>query len=186
MGDPRRQHKQYKRPRTPFDKTRIDEEKTLLKKFGLKNKKEIWRSERYIDKIRAQAKKLILNPEQQHIFINRLVKLGLAQPKATIDDILALTKEKLFERRFQTIVFKRGLAKSLRAARQLIAHKNVKIKGRVVNIPGYIVRTEEENKISLVRKEKKEKLEKLEKIEKKEVPEEESKEKEKEEKEKEK
>lgn len=154
MGDPKKQHKKFSRPRTPFDKTRIREEKNLIKKYGLKNKKEIWRSESYIDRIRAQAKKLILQPEQQEIFIRRLVKLGLINSNATIDDILALTKEKLLERRFQTIVFKKGFAKTPKEARQLITHKKVKIGDRTVDVPGYVVKTEEEDKISLIKKEK--------------------------------
>ena len=149
MGDPKRAHKKYSRPRTPFDKNRIDEEKSLMKKYGLKNKREIWRSESFINRIRSQAKKLILKPEQQKKLMNRLTKLGLVGPGSDIDDILALTKEKLLERRFQTIVFKKGLAKTAREARQMIVHKKVKIGDRTINIPGYIVRKEEENKISV-------------------------------------
>ncbi|MCX8194479.1 MAG: 30S ribosomal protein S4, partial [Candidatus Pacearchaeota archaeon] len=106
MGDPRRQHKKYSRPRQLFTKARIEEEKALVKKYGLKNRREIWRAESYINRIRAQAKKLIVQPEQQEAFINRLAKLGLVRPTSTIDDILALTKEKLLERRLQTIVYK--------------------------------------------------------------------------------
>ncbi len=157
MGDPRKNHKQFKRPRTPFDKNRISEEKSFVNKFGLKNKKEIWHSEGYIDKIRAQAKKLIIHPEEQEIFFNRLAKLGLIKSGATIDDVLDLTKEKLFERRLQTIVFKKKLAKSLRESRQLIVHKKIKIANRIMNVPSYIVRIEEENKISVVKKQKKKK-----------------------------
>lgn len=157
MGDPRKEHKQFKRPRAPFDKNRISEEKSFVNKFGLKNKKEIWRSESYIDRIRAQAKKLIIHPEEQEVFFNRLVKFGLIKSGATIDDVLALTKEKLFERRLQTIVFKKKLASSLRGSRQLIVHKKIKIGNRIMNIPSYIVRIGEENKISVVKKQKKEK-----------------------------
>ena len=150
MGDPKKARKKYSRPRTPFDRSRIDEEKNLVKNYGLKNKKEIWRSESYIDRIRSQAKKLILEPEQQKAFINHLAGMGLATPDSTIDDILALTKEKLLERRLQTIVVKKGFAKTPRQARQLIVHKKIKIGNRRVNIPSYIVKKEEENKISVI------------------------------------
>ncbi len=157
MGDPKKQHKKYARPRTPFDKSRIDEEKSLIKKYGLKIKREIWHAESYIDRIRAQAKKLIVEPEKQKIFIDSLVRLGLIKTDATIDDVLALTKEKLFDRRLQTIVFKKGLAKTIRGARQFIVHKRIKIGNRIVSVPSYIVRKEEENKISIIKKSKKEK-----------------------------
>ncbi|MCL6500832.1 MAG: 30S ribosomal protein S4, partial [Candidatus Pacearchaeota archaeon] len=79
MGDPRKKHKKYSRPRQLFSKERIEEEKVLVKKYGLKNRREIWRAESYINRLRAQAKKLILQPEQQESFINRLAKLGLVK-----------------------------------------------------------------------------------------------------------
>ncbi len=157
MGDPKKQHKKFSRPRTIFDKNRILEEKNLMKKYGLKNKKEIWRSESYIDRIRAQAKKLILEPEQQEIFVKHLANLGLVNPNATIDDILALTKEKLLERRLQTIVFKKGLAKTIKEARQLINHRKIMINGKIVNVPGYIVKSQEENKITKIEERPKQK-----------------------------
>ncbi|MEM4152978.1 MAG: 30S ribosomal protein S4 [Candidatus Pacearchaeota archaeon] len=155
MGDPRRLHKRYKRPKKIFSKARIEEEKALLKKYGLKNMREIWRAETEINRIRNQAKKLILKPESQEEFFNRLIKIGLIKKGATIDDVLALTKEQLLERRLQTIVFKKGLAKTIKEARQLITHKKIKIADNIVNIPSYIVKLDEEDKISLVEKKQK-------------------------------
>ena len=55
----KRKHKAYSKPKRPFDKARIDEEKGIKKEFGLKNKKEIWKSESKIKTIREKAKKLI-------------------------------------------------------------------------------------------------------------------------------
>lgn len=152
MGDPRKLHKRYKRPKQTFSKARIEEEKALLKKYGLKNMREIWRAETEINRIRNQAKKLILKPESQEEFFNRLIKIGLVKKGSTIDDVLALTKEQLLERRLQTIVFKKGLAKTIKEARQLITHKKIKIADNIVNIPSYIVKLDEEDKISLVQK----------------------------------
>lgn len=154
MGDPRKLHKKYRRPKQLFSKTRIEEEKAIMKKYGLKNMREIWKAETEIDRIRNQAKKLILQPELQETFFKRLRKLGLIKEKDSLDDVLALTKEKLLERRLQTIVFKKNLAKTPKEARQLITHKKIKIKDKIVNIPSYIVKTDEENKISLVQKTK--------------------------------
>lgn len=154
MGDPKRPHKQYSRPKRPYDKTRIDEERALIKKYGLKNKKELWNAESYIGKIRTQAKRLILHPEQQEIFLMRLIKLGLIKKNESIDDVLSLTKEKLLERRLQTIVFKKKIAKSIREARQLVVHRKIKVNDAIINIPSYLVKIDEENKISKIEKQK--------------------------------
>lgn len=157
MGDPKKLRKRYKRPKQTFSKQRIEEEKGLLNKYGLKSMREIWKAETEINRIRNQAKKLIVKPEAQKEFFNRLIKTGLIKTGSTIDDVLALTKEQLLERRLQTILFRKGLAKTIKEARQLITHKKVKIADSVVNIPGYIVKLNEEDKISLVQKKEKRK-----------------------------
>lgn len=149
MGDPKKQKKRYSRPKKLFDLARISEEKGLLKRYGLKNRKEIWIAEAKTNKIRNQAKKLIIHPEEQKIFFEHLNSLGLVDKNATLDDVLALTKEKLLERRFQTIVLKKKLAKKIRGARQLIAHKKIKIGDQICDVPGRIITLEEENKINL-------------------------------------
>ena len=65
-----RKHKKYGRPKKPFDKQRIDEENVLVSRYGLKNKKEIWKAEAAIDKIRGRAKSLITaeRSEQEKLF----------------------------------------------------------------------------------------------------------------------
>ena len=89
---------------------------------------------------RAEKEKRLLN------FLNRL---GLAKEGATLDDILNLKIEDLLERRLQTIVMKKSGIKSPYQARQLVSHRHVSIGNRKVNIPGYLVRTEEEPQILL-------------------------------------
>ncbi len=155
MGDPKRQHKKFNRPRQLFSKTRIEEEKAITKNYGLKNRREIWKAGTEINKIRSQAKGLILDPQAQEAFLARLRKMGLIKGQISIDDVLALTKEKLLERRLQTFVYKKGLAKTVKEARQLITHRKIRIGDKFVNIPGYIVKTDEEKLITLAKKEKK-------------------------------
>jgi len=164
MGDPRKAHKKYKRPKKIHLRTRIDEDQAISKNYGLKNMRELWRTETEITRIRDQAKKLIINPANQETFFNRLKKLGLIKGDVTIDDVLALTKEKLLDRRLQTIVYKKGLAKTVKGARQFITHRKIKIQDRIVDVPGYLVKIDEENKISLVQKKQKEKKAETEKI----------------------
>ena len=40
----KRKHKTYSKPKRPFDKMRIEEEAGIMKEFGLKNKREIWKA----------------------------------------------------------------------------------------------------------------------------------------------
>ena len=98
----------------------------------------------------TQAKKWILEPEKQEEFFFRLVRLGLVKKGSNIDDVLALTKEKLLDRRLQSFVFEKGLSKTSKGARQLITHKKVKIADRIVNAPSHIVKIKEENQISII------------------------------------
>lgn len=149
MGDPRKQHKKFERPRKLFDKTRIEEENILLKEYGLKNKREVWRVEFKIAKIRGQAKKLINNLQKQEEFINRLKKQGFKV--SNIDDVLSLKKEDILERRLQTLLVKKGLAKTPRHARQLITHKHVSVDDKITNIPSFLVPLDIEDKLKIVR-----------------------------------
>ena len=144
----KRKHKTYSKPKRPFDKVRIDEEAKIKKEFGLKNKREIWKAEARIKSIRERAKKLISadEDEQKGLFL-RLQKIGLVVE--SIADILSLTKEDYLKRRLQTIVVSKKLATTPKSARQLITHKRVLIKNRVVDSPSYIVPVELESEITL-------------------------------------
>lgn len=158
----RKQHKKYSRPRKLFEKTRIKEENILLNKYGLKNKKEVWRAEFYIARIRRQAKKLIMaSQSRQEEFIARLAKIGLIKPNSKIDDVLALTKENILERRLQTLVLRKGLSKTAKESRQFIVHRHVLMDGRIVTIPSQIILLNEEDSIKLKERKKKEIPEKL-------------------------
>ena len=144
----KRKHKKYSKPKRPFDKARIIEEEGIKEEFGLKNKKEIWRSDSAIKVIREKAKKLISSDvEKQHTLFNRLKKIGLKVN--SIADVLSLDKRDYLNRRLQTILVVKKIATTPKSARQMITHKKVLINGRVINSPSYIVPIEFENKISV-------------------------------------
>ncbi len=144
----KRKHKIYSRPKRPFDKTRIDEEAKIKKDFGLKNKKEIWRADAKIKVLREKAKKLIgASEKEQHLLFERTNKLGLKVD--SIADILSLDKKDYLQRRLQTVVAKKRLAPSVKAARQMIVHKKVLVGGKVLDSPSYIVPVELENTIEI-------------------------------------
>jgi small subunit ribosomal protein S4 len=154
----KKQKKKFSRPRRPFDKARIEEENLLREKYGLKNKKEIWKADAAIGRIRNLAKQLITaSEEEKKAFVERLQKKGFMVE--SIADALALDKEDWLKRRLQTIVFAKGLANTPKQARQFITHKNVKIGNQTVNIPSYQVSLEEEAlvKTDVVLKDKKQK-----------------------------
>ena len=79
-----------------------------------------------------------------------LIILQIEQEKAieNIDDILSLKVQTQLERRLQTIVYRKGLARSPKQARQLITHGHIAIAGRRVNIPGYHVTRTDEGQIA--------------------------------------
>jgi len=154
MGDIKRKRKLFSRPKKPFDRARIDEENVIVKKYGLKNKKEIWKAISTVSKLRRRAKSLIRKDEKERKeFFEKLGKMGIIVKD--ISDVLALTEENVLERRLQTILFKKKMAKTPKQARQLIVHRNVLVNGHVINAPSFVVTRDLENKISLrVRKEK--------------------------------
>jgi small subunit ribosomal protein S4 len=161
----RKQHKKYTKPKNLFGKERIAEDKELVKNYGLKNKTEIWKADSEINRIRTEAKKLILKPEKQEAFFKKLEEKGLLKEKeSTIDSVLSLTKENLLDRRLQTIVHKLKLAKTIKEARQLIVHRKIKLNDSLVTIPSYIVKLSEENKIKLAEKTKASKESKIQEI----------------------
>ncbi|MBS3171004.1 30S ribosomal protein S4 [Candidatus Woesearchaeota archaeon] len=153
MGDPKKNRKKYSTPSHPWQATRLKEEGELLNRFGLKNKKEVWKMISTIKRFKAQAKSLIASQTEQgekekKQLISKLAKLNLISENATLDDVLELKLDSIFERRLQTFVFKLSLAKSIEQARQFIIHGHISIENKRINVPSYLVKKEEETKIS--------------------------------------
>ena len=154
MGDPRKARKQYSRPRSPWRADQLAQELYLLGTFGLRNKRELWKSQTHLSSIRKQARTLLAATEQVRLreekkLLDSLRRSGLVTEAATLDDILSLTVEDLLSRRLQTMVFRKGMALSPLHARQLIVHGHVTIGGRIITIPGYEVGHSEEGTVAL-------------------------------------
>ena len=131
-----------------FNRVRIDEENELVKKYGLKNKREVWKAKTKVSSIRRRAKNMISSDEDtKQKFFEKLNNLGLTVSK--ISDVLGLTEENVFERRLETIVFKKALANTPKQARQLIVHKHVLVNGSVINSPSTWVTKDMESEIEL-------------------------------------
>lgn len=149
MGDPKKIRKKYSPPSHPWQRGRIDAEKIIVKEFGVKNKKEIWKMEAILRSFTGQAKKLITASTKQALLekqnlIKRLQKYGFVSTEATIDQILGLTLKDIMSRRLQTIVLKKGLATTVKQARQMITHKHVIVGDKKISSPSYLVSLEEE------------------------------------------
>ena len=143
-----RKGKRYGRPKKLYEKSRIEEENVLVARFGLKNKREIWKTLAKVSYYRRRAKALAKSSsEEQEVLFGKLRALGLKAN--TIADVLALSIEDLLHRRLPTIIAQRGLAQTVRQARQMVVHKNVRINGNVVNIPSYLVSLAEESQITV-------------------------------------
>lgn len=155
MGDPRRIRKKYQKPRHPWRADRIEAEKKILREYGLKNKKEIWRVETILRNYRRQARNLLAlrgeeTEKKEKELLQSLIRLGLLKKNATLDDVLALKTRDLLDRRLQTVVYKKGLANTIKHARQLIVHGHVTVKGGKVTAPSYMVRVDEEDSIRVI------------------------------------
>jgi small subunit ribosomal protein S4 len=154
-----RKKKLYSRPRKLYIKTRISQENALVKRYGLKNKTEIWKALAKIKYFRKRAMTLAKSSnEEQKILFDKLKIIGLNTN--TIADVLALNVENILERRLPTIVFKKKLASTPQHARQLVVHKKVLVDGKIINVPSYIVSVAEEALISFKPGKKKELVEK--------------------------
>ena len=155
MGDPKKARKQYSRPRSPWRADQLAQELYLLGTFGLRNKRELWKTQTQLSSVRKQARTLLaatsaVRLREEKKLLDSLRKKGLIREEATLDDILSLTVEDMLARRLQSMVFKKGMALSPLHARQLIVHGHVVVGERVITIPGYEVGGADEGAIRLV------------------------------------
>ncbi|MEK6890947.1 MAG: 30S ribosomal protein S4 [Nanoarchaeota archaeon] len=144
-----RKHKKFNRPKKAFDSARIASENIIVEKYGLKNKREIWKAKAKLDIMRKTAKRLVdTSDDIQEQFLAKLRGNGFNVKN--IVDVLALTEEDILKRRLQTIILNKKLATTPKGARQLIIHGHISVNERKVDIPSYIVDVGEEEKIKLL------------------------------------
>lgn len=156
MGDPKFSRRKYETPAHPWEGERIKAENDLLMKYGLKNKRELWRAQSLVRSMRAQSRELQArtrtgDPQakiETDQLLARCARLSLLPlDGATLNDVLLLTTENILARRLQTMVFRKGLAYTPKQARQFIVHGHAAVGPRKVTIPGYLVKRGEEDQI---------------------------------------
>ncbi len=134
-----------------WNKQRIETEHKLKERYGLKNLRELWRAVSELRRIRRNVREVLSGRATQKTgkeIISRLAKYDIVKPEATLDDILVVDVERMLDRRLESVVYKRGMARSMSQARQLIAHGFIAIDGKRVKAPSYLVKRDEESKLS--------------------------------------
>ena len=154
MGDPKNPRKIWRKPKRPLNYDLLNEELHVLGTFGLKNKRELWKAHTELSRIRNQARSLLaltqdIRVTKEPILMKSLARVGLVKENATLDDVLNLKVADFLSRRLQTFIQKKESIKSPYLARQIVVHGDVIIGDRVVNIPSYTVKVEEEDQIHL-------------------------------------
>ena len=155
MGDPKTPRRIWKKPKRPLNYDLMMEELKTLGTFGLKTKRELWKTQTRLSKVRLQARSLLalrreIRERKEPILMQSLSKIGLVDQNSTLDDVLNLQVTDLLSRRLQTIAQRKLYFKTPYQARQAIVHGHIMIGDSVVTIPSYIVKTEEEAKIHLI------------------------------------
>lgn len=153
MGDPRKQRKKYTTPRILWNKENIDEEKEIKKEYGVRNKHEIWRMRSMLSRFKEDAKKLsALTTKQAELEKKQLLKklqdYKLIPATAQLDEVLGLELKDILERRLQTVIFKQGLARSPKQARQFITHGHVMVAGKKITSPSLMITEAEQTQIT--------------------------------------
>ena len=158
MGDPRRTKNKYDTPIHPWEKLRLEAEKPLMKEYGLVNKKELWKVSSKLKNFKDTAKMLVASKTSQAEaeklqMVNSMKSYGLISSDE-LDEILGLGVESLLNRRLQTLVFKKGLARSIKQARQMITHRHIAVNGVRITAPGYLVKVSEQDSVDFIEKSK--------------------------------
>eukprot|EP00915_Cephaloidophora_sp_WS-2016_P008323 GHVH01011478.1.p1 GENE.GHVH01011478.1~~GHVH01011478.1.p1 ORF type:complete len:188 (+),score=23.12 GHVH01011478.1:39-602(+) len=145
----RRQSKTSRAPARRYDKERMEHELKLVGEFGLRNKREVYRINYALAKVRSAARHLLTLREEdpQRAFngaalLRRLTRYGLlTDGEDSLEFCLGLTPRHFLSRRLQTLVWRLNIAKSAHDARCLIVQKHIGVNKQLVNRPGFMVRT---------------------------------------------
>ena len=158
MGDPKQFRKKYNTPRHPWIRATIESERVVLKDYGLVKKKEIHIANSFIKKYRDIAKRLIAistipqaQKEKEQI-LGKLQDLGLLSTGAELEQILGLGLKDVLSRRLQSVVYRKGMARSMNQARQFITHRHVMVGDQEISSPSYLVSVAEEGAVTFKQK----------------------------------
>ena len=155
MGEPKFSRPKYDTPSHPWKADRSEEEPAIQGNHGLKNMKEIWKAKSQLRRHRRQAMRLIGNIDtteghgkrEREDLLRSLHHKGLIESDAELGDILSLNTEDVLNRRLQAQVDYKGLACTMKQARQLVTHGQICIGDQKITIPSYAVSRDEEGEL---------------------------------------
>ncbi len=152
MGDPRKARPKYETPRKVWDEDRIKNDSGLTREYGLRKTREIWTITQELKKVRRYARLQLSRGEEGkkegQFILDKLSRMGVGKQGIALEDVLGLSVRDFLERRLQTLVLKKGLARTPKQSRQLVTHGFISVNGRKVTIPSYLVTASEEPTIS--------------------------------------
>jgi small subunit ribosomal protein S4 len=139
-----------------WEKSRIGEDKDLKEEYALRSMHELWRGKTILRKIRREARRIQsrkganLEKSLEQLLL-RVKTFLIRKQSVTLDEILSLETRDILERRLQTIVWKKHLARTCTQARQFITHGLVLVGGKKISAPSYLVKFSEEASVELSR-----------------------------------
>ncbi len=154
MGDPKKLKKKYSTPNHPWIRAVIEADKILKQEFGLVKKKEILIASSFLRKYKRLAKALIATKTAQALkekeqILTKLKRLGILASDASLDQILTLETKDVLNRRLQSVVYRHGLARTMKQARQFVTHRHIRIGADEFTSPSYLVSLEEEQHLKI-------------------------------------
>ena len=152
MGDPKKFKKKYWTQLHPWNKGAIETGKKLKQEYGLRNTKEILIANSFLKRYKTIAKKLtahktVQKEKEKSQVLGKLSKLGLLPEHSELYQILTMEIKNVLERRLQSLVYRKGLARTMKQARQYIIHRHIIIGEAEITSPSYLVTLEEETNI---------------------------------------
>jgi len=153
MGDIKKTKKKYSKPSHPWRIERVTEENQIIKEYGIPKKTELWKAKAKLESFKNQAKRVTARTDAQagverQNLVKKLESLNLIK-EATLEAILGISIKDVLNRRLQTLVYKKGYAKTMSQARQMIIHRHILVGGKINTSPSYIVRLSEEANIEI-------------------------------------
>ena len=153
MGDPKKQKKKYSRPKHPWKKERIEQETELAKQYGLRRKNEIWKMNSFLRNMLIRAKTIIGSSTKQSEIeklqlLRKAHSLGLIEKNSKIEDVLNINVKNVMDRRLQTLLVKKSMAKTMEQARQFIVHGHINVGDKKITSPSYLVNIAEESRMA--------------------------------------
>jgi small subunit ribosomal protein S4 len=144
----------YETPNHPYQGERISEESSLIDRYGLQNKEELWRAQSELRGYRREARNILAQRAQGDTevtegeeFVSRLQRVGILDDGDELDDVLLLDVTDVLERRLQTVAYRNGLGNTPDQARQFVVHGHVKVDDQRVQAPSYTVGVNEESTV---------------------------------------